>query len=65
MKCLFQTITTERTVPGDGALKETKVVFGDCLEKECPFYEKVMYKELDGSKPPRFAEFCNAARRIK
>lgn len=64
MKCPFQTIVIE-TLFEDGSFRETSTVFADCLEKECPFYEKVMYKELDGSKPPRFEEFCNEARRIK
>ena len=59
MKCPFQTVETVES--GRGNLKS--VVFADCLENECPFYEKVMYKELDGSKPPRFQVYCNAAMR--
>ena len=38
MKCPFQTITTERKIPGDGTLKETKVVFAECIKFECPCY---------------------------
>lgn len=38
MKCPFQTITTERMIPGDGTLKETKVVFAECIKFECPCY---------------------------
>lgn len=42
MKCPFQTITTEKLE--EKTTKITGVVFADCLEDECPFYGKEVYR---------------------
>lgn len=54
MKCPFQVITTERTLPGTGALKETKTVFGECVQDDCPYYRRLCCV----CEPEKYVESC-------